>query len=298
MYVSSMKTTRFTDATGFARLVTPVLEPFEAENNLALGIISTMQADSSRFENPLLAVVHDSSAPTFDTIAAVVVRTPPFPVIVAYTGRAVEPAVVKASIQLLREVYGTDIAGFNVDTRIADSYVNAWTAATGTAASVHMSMRIYRCKSVNPLPPVPGRPRSPEAGDTELLKRFVTGFYQDALPDEYNADRVEAYVKRILSSDPAQQGMLLWQANGEVVSMAAYSGPTPNGIRVNAVYTPPEHRRHGYASACVSELTKRLLSQGRTFCFLFTDLTNPTSNRIYQDIGYQPVSDHVYWEFR
>lgn len=293
-----MKTTRFTDATGFARLVTPVLEPFEAENNLALGIISTLQADSSRFENPLLAVVHDRPAPRVDTIAAVVVRTPPFPVIVAYTKRAGEPAVVRASTQLLHDVYGADVTGFNVDTRIAEPYVSMWTAATGQDASVHMSMRIYRCAYVNALPPVPGSARAAEAGDAELLRQFVAGFYRDALPGEYSAERVHSYVERMLSADPAQQGMLLWQVNGEVVSMAAYSGPTPNGIRVNAVYTPPGHRRHGYASACVSELTRRLLSQGRAFCFLFTDLTNPTSNRIYQDIGYKPVSDHVYWKFR
>lgn len=293
-----MQTTRFTDATGFARLVTPVLEPLEAENNLALGIISTLQADSSRFENPLLAVVHDSPAPTGDTIAAVVVRTPPFPVIVAYTKRAGDPAAVRASIQLLRDVYEADITGFNVDTRIAEPYVSAWTDATGQDASVNMSMRIYRCAHVNALAPVPGSARAAEAGDVNSLRQFVSGFYRDALPGEYSPERVHAYVERVLSADPAQQGMLLWQVNGEVVSMAAYSGPTPNGIRVNAVYTPPEHRRCGYASACVSELTRRLLSQGRAFCFLFTDLTNPTSNRIYQDIGYKPVSDHVYWEFR
>ena len=54
---------------------------------------------------------------------------------------------------------------------------------------------------------------------------------------------------------------------------------------------PPERRRHGYASACVAALSERLLSEGRRFCFLYTDLANPTSNAIYQKIGYQPVCD-------
>lgn len=75
------------------------------------------------------------------------------------------------------------------------------------------------------------------------------------------------------------------------VSMAGTSGPTPNGIRVNLVYTPPEHRRQGYASSCVAALSQALLNQGRKYCFLLTDLANPTSNHIYQTIGYRSRGD-------
>jgi hypothetical protein len=57
------------------------------------------------------------------------------------------------------------------------------------------------------------------------------------------------------------------------------------------VYTPPEVRARGYASACVAALTKLLLEGGRRFCFLYTDLSNPTSNSIYQRVGYRPISD-------
>ena len=75
------------------------------------------------------------------------------------------------------------------------------------------------------------------------------------------------------------------------VSMAGWAGRTPNGVRVNFVYTPPESRNRGYATSCVAALTKHLLDCGRTFCFLFTDMANPTSNRIYRQIGYQHVCD-------
>ena len=78
--------------------------------------------------------------------------------------------------------------------------------------------------------------------------------------------------------------------------MAGFSGATPNGIRVNLVYTPPEYRKKGYATSCVAALSQTLLDQGRKYCFLFTDLANPTSNHIYQTIGYQPVCDmNDYW---
>lgn len=75
------------------------------------------------------------------------------------------------------------------------------------------------------------------------------------------------------------------------VAMAGVSGRTPSGARVGAVYTPPDRRRRGYASALVATLSQAQLDAGARFCFLFTDLANPTSNKIYQDIGYEPVCD-------
>ena len=75
--------------------------------------------------------------------------------------------------------------------------------------------------------------------------------------------------------------------------MAAYTGPTPSGIRVNGVYTPPGGRGRGYASAAVAALSQWLLERGRRFCFLYTDLANPTSNKIYAEVGYRCVAD---WE--
>src|SRR5581483_201888 len=79
----------------------------------------------------------------------------------------------------------------------------------------------------------------------------------------------------------------VWEVDGEVVSMCGYGGPTPNGIRIGPVYTPPEHRGHGYASALTAEVSQHQLDAGRTFCFLYTDATNPTSNAIYERIGYR-----------
>ena len=63
------------------------------------------------------------------------------------------------------------------------------------------------------------------------------------------------------------------------------------------MYTPPEQRGHGYASAATAALSQLLLERGRRFCFLFTDLANPTSNHIYQTIGYQPVCDVDIYHF-
>jgi predicted GNAT family acetyltransferase len=80
--------------------------------------------------------------------------------------------------------------------------------------------------------------------------------------------------------------------------MASYGGPTPNGLRIGSVYTPPEYRRRGYASACTAATCEFILASGRSFATLFTDLANPTSNRIYQAIGFEPVCDAVQYGFR
>ena len=93
-----------------------------------------------------------------------------------------------------------------------------------------------------------------------------------------------------------RQELFLWDNAGTLCSMAAWSGRTPHGVRIGYVYTPPNLRAHGYASSCVAETSQRALDTGYRFCFLFTDVSNPTSNAIYQRLGYSPVCDVVdYW---
>ena len=79
--------------------------------------------------------------------------------------------------------------------------------------------------------------------------------------------------------------------------MAARTGPTTHGVRINFVYTPSEFRGKGYASACAAALSQAMLNSGRRFCYLFTDLSNPVSNQIYQRIGYVPVCDFTEYQF-
>ena len=89
----------------------------------------------------------------------------------------------------------------------------------------------------------------------------------------------------------------LWEDGDAVVSLCGVGGPTPHGIRIGPVYTPPAARGRGYASALVAAVSQEALDAGRRFCFLFTDAANPTSNHIYQEIGYEHVRDVDIWEF-
>jgi len=78
--------------------------------------------------------------------------------------------------------------------------------------------------------------------------------------------------------------------------MAAISDPVAGAVRIGPVYTPPEQRRHGYASALVAQLSQGARSAGNR-CLLYTDLANPTSNAIYRAIGYRPVTEVLRYRF-
>ena len=88
----------------------------------------------------------------------------------------------------------------------------------------------------------------------------------------------------------ADRDLFIWDDGGPVSTVTKTRHST-HGIVVSLVYTPPAHRNRGYASAAVAALSQQLLDAGWEFCSLFTDLANPTSNSIYQRIGYRPVAD-------
>jgi len=104
-----------------------------------------------------------------------------------------------------------------------------------------------------------------------------------------------AAIDRWLSGIGERQGWI-WDDGGPV-SFTGIGGPTPNGIRLGPVYTPPDLRRRGYAGNLVAAASQAQLDRGKTFVFLFTDLANPTSNHIYQEIGYEPIADVDMWAF-
>ena len=85
--------------------------------------------------------------------------------------------------------------------------------------------------------------------------------------------------------------------DGSIVSLLATTRPVSRVISIASVYTPPERRGHGYASRSVAALSQHLLDSGWQRCSLFTDLSNPTSNTIYQQVGYRPVHDFHEYDF-
>ncbi len=253
----------------------------EAEHNLLFGICSHLKRDPRAFgEAPYLAVSRDG-----DRIVGTAIRTAPYNVVLSEIDdlAAIEPLVedVRSSVRTLPGVLGP--------AKAASAFVRTWCERGGGNATLAMSSRIYRAARATPPGGVAGAMRPSVDTDQELMTRWLDAFTAEALPEGAFHDSSGREIER-RRSDP-DGGWLVWEDEGRTVSLAGFGSRTPNGIRIGPVYTPPEFRGKGYASALVGWMTAGLLDGGHRFCFLFTDLANPTSNGIYQRIGYEPVTD-------
>ncbi len=163
-------------------------------------------------------------------------------------------------------------------------FTRAWSKLSRDKMKGAHRLRIYQLEQLKPAAVVSGKLEPATLSELEMLTQWNIAFTRDVEQPLTGAERT-------MAERAIREGRLFLWKDPQPVSMAAWAGQTPRGVRVNMVYTPPELRRRGYASAAVSALTKKLLEAGRKFVFLFTDLSNPTSNKIYQKMGYEAVCD-------
>ncbi len=119
------------------------------------------------------------------------------------------------------------------------------------------------------------------------MAAWLYQFHREATTGDHSTLEELRYEAQLKIQD---RHFFLWD-DGEPVALAGKTRPTPNGCCIGPVYTPLEFRRKGYATALTAALSQLLLDEGKQFTALFTDLANPTSNSIYQKIGYRPVCD-------
>jgi uncharacterized protein len=275
---------RIEDPAEFLEAAEPLLLEDEARHNLILGLAGTLRDEPSVYEDFRLWLVQDGPE-----VVGAALRTPPHHLVLA---RPRDPGALDALAQAIDE----DLPGVVGALPEADGFVRAWSAKTGVAARKVRAQGVFALQRVQPLPPAAGRLRAATRDDRPLLVHWLGAFRDEALPEAVPDDeQVARAIDHRLSSPDA--GFVLWE-DGEVVSMSGFGGLTPNGIRVGPVYTPTAVRGRGYATALVAELSANLLASGRRFCFLYTDLANPTSNRIYERIGYERVCESADIEFK
>jgi hypothetical protein len=269
---------RHQDAAVFLERAEDWLLRDEAEYNLILGISASVRDGTAAFEPPY----YFATAERAGEIVGCAFRTPPYKLCLtrmpADAARAIADDLA-GLYDALPAVLGPEDA--------THTFAAAWSARTATTPRLAERNRIYRLERVaDDLPHVPGAMRAATLDDFDLVVSWIRAFHDDVKMPNRLSDR--AYRKRLTSG-----GFVLWEDGGTPVSLAGSSGPTRHGIRVGPVYTPRELRGRGYATALVAALSRQLLAAGRRFCFLYTDLDNPTSNGIYQRIGYHPVTDVI-----
>jgi predicted GNAT family acetyltransferase len=192
-------------------------------------------------------------------------------------------------------VEAAGISGVNGPVTAAAAFRDAFAARTGASAKLVMNTRMFRLTEVIKPGGVPGRARAATASDRDLLVAWSAAFSAEATPDHPADDPAMAIDARLANG--LEHELWVWEVDGTTVSTARLSTPVAGVSRISGVYTPPARRGNGYASACVAAATQYALDHGPQACMLYTNLANPTSNKIYQAIGYQPVVDVQEWKF-
>ncbi len=279
---------RFESTADFWQQAQADLLQHRAENNLLLSLVHNLMQRSDRgSEPPYLAMVTPEATGIAGKILAAALRTPPHKLVLA---KAQDLAAIQLIAQDLQKA-SISLPGVSGLVPEVETFLQAWQALTGQAYYRAMAMRIHELTQVAPLPPVRGCLRPATETDRPLLLEWFAAFAREI------GEVVSQQASQAVDTGLQDQSIYLWE-DGVPVSWANRHLFSPAAARIGPVYTPTEYRGQGYATACVAALSQKLLDQGCNACFIFTDLTNPTSNHIYRKIGYQPICDWHDYSFK
>jgi GNAT superfamily N-acetyltransferase len=268
----------------FAARVLPLLRGQPEVNTLALTTIHALQSGVRYADEPLvLGWYQDGVGP----VTGAVIMSPPF---------ELQLAVVPEDTvdELAAALAGYHVPGVNGPDRLAWALAAAWPQPVGAEPRVKVHQRLYRLDAlVAPTHPAAGQGRAGREDDLDLCVAWC-----DAFEVEVHNQPTPLGHRPDMEARLATGRVWIWEdTNATPASMAARSPVVEGVARVGPVYTPPEHRRFGYGAAVTAACTADALAQGAEGVVLFTDLANPTSNAIYQTIGYVPVEDRIIISF-
>lgn len=270
---------KYEDLMLFKKDVMSFLEQDEVVNNLPLGVLQSID------KSPLLMAVVLKD----EEIAWAMLQTLPNKIILSKAA-SFSPGELQSIAEQMHQSIQS-IPGLIGDKKLIDELSGHLSSLRGVTATVEMNQGLYKLEKVKREIVSPGKLRALREEDY-FLKEWVYEFCKDAnLP--ISMDEADTKAGELI-----RKGRLVgWEIEGEIVSMANASRPTERNINVNFVYTPIKHRKKGYASDCVAALSQMMLDQGYQTTSLYTDLSNSTSNKIYQEIGYELVADAVLMDF-
>ncbi len=251
------------------------LERQEAANNLIIGIPTAMQRFPYDEKKLRLLNIFDKNK-----VIISIAQTPPRNLLMYCEQRAVKhfDKLIDFLIHNNFEVNGV-VGPFHEMVEFADH----WNAFTGQRWQFNFKQKAYQLNQLIDVPISKGSFRKAVSEDLELVASWFKAFLIEALGGE-ELDHAEA----IAESKIENEEVYLWENNG-IVAMACSARPTRNCVTINYVYTPKNLRGNGYASSVTHHLSELLLKSYK-HCALFTDLANPTSNSIYQKMGYREVA--------
>lgn len=271
----------FQAASDFLNVVGKSLQSDEVQYGLTLGLANRLKLNPNCFGEQLPWFLAVSEG---EKLCASFLRTPPYNLICAHF--AGEPSEIsKTVVDVLLRQY-EDIPGLVGSADLANDLAEHWCIRRNRKIAGRMGQFIHRLNKVNAIPKPEGKFRLAESTDAKLISTWSEEFHRDAFGDQNNIP-VHRFEQRIDSKD-----IFVWET-AFPVSMVGKARPVGTGISIGPVYTPREFRNHGYATACVSSLCELLLKSGYSYCTLYTDAANPTSNKIYSQIGFRIICKSV-----
>ncbi|WP_234835158.1 GNAT family N-acetyltransferase [Mycolicibacterium stellerae] len=267
-------------AARFREIAEPLYRRDPVGNTIELTLLR-----SARFgDDALLTTVWDDGA----AIGAAL-QTPPYPLVCNGIPAEARQAVAK-------ELAGIrpDMSGVRGRRDTAMAFAEAWRATTGRDGAVTTEERLYRMGTLQPPAGVPGKHRDATAADNDLLVDWVEHFFVETFSHQRDAAAGRRFVD---NANAVGDRFVLWDQSGRPVSMAMLRAPAAGVSRIGPVFTPRNARGHGYGSAVTAAASDLARSGGVDDVVLFADLANPTSNAIYQRIGFEAVADFVRIDF-
>jgi predicted GNAT family acetyltransferase len=214
-------------------------------------------------------------------VVGAAMHTPPYNLFISRT-------TPEAASRLARDIWdlGRRVPGVNGESTAASAFAEQWTALSGDKASVDVNMRMYRLGQLRSPTGVSGSGRAAGKSDVDVVRKWFAAFQAEAVPHQPVASVARLAELRLTANE-----ITLWMDGDEPVSLAGCSAAANGVARVGPVYTPPAHRRRGYAAAVTAYATATALETGATQVVLYTDADNPTSNSVYRSIGYEVDHD-------
>ncbi|CAG9608785.1 GNAT family N-acetyltransferase [Pseudoneobacillus rhizosphaerae] len=277
-----LKLNSFNDIQTYKNEVIPFLEQDEIINNLALGLLLGVKN-----EQPMVMATVTKE----NKMVMALFQTHPKQIILS---KAVEFTVDEIQqLAVLLDENLADIPGFIGEKDLTNQLAKAITNLRKRVPHIQMNQRLYSLNEIEKKPAENGKLKRMGFVNLPLVKEWVYQFCID-INEPMSREDAEAKAKDLI-----ERGRVYgWEIDGEIVSMANASRPTKSNITVNFVFTPLSERKKGYASSCVSALTHLMLNSGYKTTSLYTDLDNPTSNKIYMEIGYKPLIDSIVIHFK
>lgn len=184
---------------------------------------------------------------------------------------------------------------FSAKPEIAERLAKSFSEYRKIGYHISIHMQAYHCPAVTAYKEVSGNMARPDQKNIDLLKDLHANFIKDCFGEEPPKDELEQKAERLLNNPD----FYIWRCGEEIVSMAEIVHRSARHARINEVYTRSDKRNRGYAGALTKALCRMILNEGR-IPMLYTDLSNPASNKCYQNIGFIECGkvDTVVFDFK